>query len=189
MWPTCWLDWDEEVTIVPTRGKIDAFTSATLGQCLKTAMISHETQRHQKYARGHPMRSHDPGPYARVGPYLLRHRFSSHKQGHRAQCNGELGPMVYDLENLIHVEAFTQGVTRRRSGRVVLLRRRFFPDPALRWKDRSSDSSFLGAPRGFMLRLPVLRDISEEATFASPHRWLSGPGVHAICVSEETLAA
>jgi anti-sigma B factor antagonist len=44
MWLTCWLDWDGEATIVHIRGKIDAFTSATLRQCLKTAMMDSRTQ-------------------------------------------------------------------------------------------------------------------------------------------------
>lgn len=39
MWLTCRVDRDGEATIVRARGEIDAFTSATLQQCLRQAML------------------------------------------------------------------------------------------------------------------------------------------------------
>ena len=39
VWLTCWLSRGSKATIVHARGEVDAFTSASLGQCLRTAMM------------------------------------------------------------------------------------------------------------------------------------------------------
>jgi len=44
MWLTCWLSSEGEGTIVHARGEIDAFTSASLGRCLQTAMMDSRAQ-------------------------------------------------------------------------------------------------------------------------------------------------
>ena len=44
MWLTCWLSRGGKATIVHARGEIDAFTSASLGQCLRTAMMDRRGQ-------------------------------------------------------------------------------------------------------------------------------------------------
>lgn len=44
MWLVCWLNWDGEATIVHARGEIDVFTSASLEQYLRTAMIDNRAR-------------------------------------------------------------------------------------------------------------------------------------------------
>lgn len=44
MWLVCWLSGEGEATIVHARGEIDVFTSASLGQHLRSAMIASPAQ-------------------------------------------------------------------------------------------------------------------------------------------------
>jgi anti-sigma B factor antagonist len=44
MWLTCSLSWDGKATIVHARGEIDAFTSTSLGESLRAAMMENRGQ-------------------------------------------------------------------------------------------------------------------------------------------------
>jgi len=70
--------------------------------------LPHEIQGHREYACRDRLRPHDPGSHARMGLSLLCCRLLSHQQVHCVHCIRGLGPILCDLENLIHLETFTE---------------------------------------------------------------------------------